>query len=729
MANLVMRLKRRWQGGLSARTRPGHCLCLAMVLILLERTPACAQSSQPTDQTEVPTVTPVPQDEDAAKIPQDDFSLDMDPLMDVGVLWPDLNAKEAAGKPYAGSGNSVEPLANADEGAAPIQAGSETPNKAADDTSASIAPIDNGFTDDGSERRYTVALTGLDVIADGLFRQRFNALSLLKEREGKPANLAQINRRMRSDAELLDRLLRAKGYYDATIKPSVRAPESGDGGRVRVTLDVAPGDRYTLSRISLPGLAIAEAKVPELRAAFPVKIGQSVDADAILAGQSDLAAALGENGFPFAKVDEPVVTVDHEVRTGDLEMVVRAGGYRRFGDIVLDDRSSKLFSPRHLYRIARFHEGDVYQASDVEDLRRAIVATGLVSSATVTPRDGHDGEHADIAVAVSPARMRTIAGELGYGTGEGYRVEASWQNRNFFPPEGAITVRGLLGTKEQAAGITYRRNNFLKRDHILSAGISARHQSLDAFEARTISLITQLERQTNIIYQKKWAWSIGAELTGSRERDIFAGTQTETQRDYLIAALPGSVTFDASDDLLDPTRGFRLGIRISPEVAEQGGAFAYVRAQVDGSTYLPLSDRLVFASRVRLGSILTSVSADRIAPSRRFYAGGGASVRGYAYQAIGPRDPNNKPLGGKSLAEFSLEARIRFGTFGVVPFIDAGNISTQFLPRLDNIRYGTGVGLRYYSSFGPIRIDVGTPLNRQPGDSRIAVYVSLGQAF
>jgi len=132
---------------------------------------------------------------------------------------------------------------------------------------------------------------------------------------------------------------------------------------------------------------------------------------------------------------------------------------------------------------------------------------------------------------------------------------------------------------------------------------------------------------------------------------------------------------------------------------------------------------------VRFGTILGS-TVDQIAPSRRFYAGGGASVRGYGYQAIGPRyGEDEDPVGGKSLAEFSLEGRIRFGNFGVVPFVDAGNISTSFLPRFRDLRIGAGMGVRYYSNFGPIRVDVGTPLNPQSGDPKIAVYVSLGQAF
>lgn len=672
----------------------------------------------------------------------DAFSLDVDSSLDVGLDWPDLatrSAEEVAVLPPDAPPDApteaaappsppliIDDVAEREDDEAKLPRATDPSTPAP----PSASSADLALADDGAEHRYTILLTGLGGVTDPVFRSRFSGLSVLQEGRGKAANLAQINRRMRLDAELLDRILRAKGYFDAVVRPAVRAPEEGSTNqRLRVIFDVRPGERYVLSRVALPGLSVAAERVPHLRSAFPVAVGQPVDTDAIFAGRDALARALGESGFPFARVEEPVVTVDREVRKGDLEMVVRAGGYRTFGAILVDEPPRRLFSARHLARIARFDPGDVYNASDVEDLRRALIATSLASSVTVTPRDAGDGEHVDIAVSAIPGPMRSVTGEIGYGTGEGFRVQASWQHRNFFPPEGAITVSGLLGTKEQSAGLTFRRGNFLKRDHVLSAGLNARHQDLDAFEARTFALTASFERQTNILYQKKWVWSIGGELSFSEERDVFAGSSAQTKRNYYIAALPVSLSYDASDDLLDPHRGFRLGARISPELANQSGAFSYARAQVDGSIYVPVGGKVVVASRVRLGSILGSVSADRIAPSRRFYAGGGASVRGYGYQAIGPRDSANEPVGGKSLAEFSLEARVRFGVFGVVPFVDAGNISTGFLPKLSQVRYGAGVGVRYYSNFGPIRIDIGTPLNRQKGDGRIAVSVSLGQAF
>ncbi|MEJ7926467.1 BamA/TamA family outer membrane protein [Sphingobium sp. AN641] len=629
-----------------------------------------------------------------------------DPMPDIGLDWPEMDAPIAP-RPIAP--DPVDQPADMAE--------IETPPPTTDDTDVIVA-------DTGEERRYTVAITGLDTIADAAFNARFDQASVLREGEGKLANLAQVNRRIKQDSDLLDRLLRAKGYYAARVRGSVAAPPAGSD-RLAVTFDIAPGTQYLLSSVDIDGLEAAGERQPTLRDVFPVAPGDPVDADRILAARGSLALALGENGFPFARVDEPQVRIDHEERKGDLDIVVAPGGYRRFGRIVM--ANDRLFTARHVQRIARFDAEDVYKASDVEDLRRALVQTGLISSLRLEPRDAGDGAHVDIAVDARPAPLRTIAGELGYGTGEGYRAEVSWQHRNFFPPEGAVTLRGVVGTQEQTASVGYRRNNFLRRDNILTGLLSYSDVQRDAYDARTVTLAGGLERQTNIIFQKKWVWRIGAELIASDEADFFSAI-AGGRRTFLIGALPLSLSYDGSDDLLNPTTGFRLGGRISPELSFQGSSFGYAKVQLDGSFYQPTGDRIVLAARARLGSILGS-QVSRIAPSRRFYAGGGGSVRGYGYQAIGPRDADNDPIGGKSLAEFSLEARVRFGNFGVVPFVDAGNISTSFVPRFRDLRVGAGMGLRYYSSFGPIRVDVGTPINPQRGDPRVAVYVSLGQAF
>lgn len=573
------------------------------------------------------------------------------------------------------------------------------------------------------ETRYNWRIDGLGAASTPLLRQRFADLSVLDQHDGEPANAAQLDRRAREDSELLLTLLRGEGYYDARVQTRV---EPGDG-RLQVVLEAEPGAIYRLKDVTIEGVAAAGDKADDLRRAFGVAPDQPVNADTIAEAEARLRAEVGAQGFPFAKIGEPVVTIDHETQTATLDLALDPGTSRVFGAI-RTNAENHVFDAKHVQEIARFDPGDLYYAPRLDDLRRALIQTGLVSVAEVKPVPGTTPGTVDIDVRLEPAPPRTIAGEIGYGTGEGARVEASWTHRNLFPPEGALTLRAVLGTQEQLGAVTYRRNNFRGRDRVLTGQIAAAHTRRDAYEARTFTLSGSLERQTNIFFQKAWTWSLGAELLTSDERDVIVSTGEPRRRTFFIAAAPSSLIYDGSDDLLNPTRGFRLGGRLSPELSLQGSAFGYARTQVDASAYKSVGG-VVLAGRVRLGTIV-GAPRDAIAPSRRFYAGGGASVRGYGYQSIGPRDPNNDPIGGRSLAEFAIEARVKaFGNFGVVPFFDAGNIYTRPLPDFSGLRYGAGVGVRYYSSFGPIRVDVGTPLNPQPGDSRLAVYVSLGQAF
>lgn len=577
------------------------------------------------------------------------------------------------------------------------------------------------------DTRYSWRIDGLDGIGSALLRQRFAELSVLDQHDGDPANAAQLDRRAREDSELLTTLLKGEGYYDARVATRVEQGAGPDGGKLLVVLEAEPGAVYRLTGVTVAGVSAAGDKAAALRDAFGVKAEDPVNADRIAEGEAKLRVEVGEQGFPFASVTEPVVTIDREARTATLDVTVDPGTSRVWGRI-RTNANNRVFDAAHVQEIARFEPGKPYYAPALDDLRRALIQTGLVSVAEVKPVPGTTPETVDVDVRLEPGPPRTIAGEVGYGTGEGARVEASWTHRNLFPPEGGLTLRSVLGTQEQLGQVTFRRNNFHGRDRVLTAQVAAAHTQRDAYEANTFTLSGSLERQTNIFFQKAWTWSLGAELVASDERDVIVSTGAPRRRTFFIAALPSTLTYDGSDDLLNPTRGFRLGGRLSPEVSLQGAAFGYARTQLDGSAYQSVGG-VVLAGRVRLGTIL-GAPRDAIAPSRRFYAGGGASVRGYGYQSIGPRDPNNDPIGGRSLAEFAIEGRVKaFGNFGIVPFFDAGNIYTRPLPDFSGLRYGAGVGVRYYSNFGPIRIDVGTPLNPQRGDSRIAVYVSLGQAF
>ena len=654
--------------------------------LALGAAPLCAQVTPPSsDPTEL------------------DPSAPLDPMPDLGVDWPDMNAPDPAPPPEV-------------EGVAP------------EDAAEATADAAERVEDAAAARSYRWSIIGIDSLAESeAIRDGFEERSALDKDRKDEANAAQVDRRARADAELLAELLRSQGYYDALVEPRIEAVADV----LAVTLVATPGAQYRFESVELPGLdAAAGEEAARLRNAFAVKAGDPVIAQKVIDAGVALQVALGERGFATATVGEQDIVIDHEQQVARLVLPVTPGAVARFGQITVTGQPP--FSATHVQRIARFKPGDRFQQSDVTDLRRAIIATGLVASVEVRPVPRDEGRTIDLAVKLEPAPMRTIAGEVGYGTGEGFRAEASWQHRNFFNPEGALTLRAVGGTQEQLAAVSIRRNNWLKRDQVLNAQALASHVDRDAFEAKTVSLSAGIERQSNFIWQKKWTWSLGAELVATDERDTIEATGEPRRRTFFIAALPASLGLDQSDDLLNPTRGFRLLGRLSPEISFQGGTFPYARAQFDASAYRPVSDNIVAAGRIRLGSIL-GAQRDDIAPSRRFYAGGGGSVRGYGYQRLGPRDIDGDPIGGRSLAEFSLEARVGLkafgGNFGVVPFIDGGTLSTDAMPDFKHWQFGAGIGARYYSSFGPIRIDVGTPLNPQKDDGRIAVVVSLGQAF
>ncbi len=665
--------------------------------------------------------------------PASSMASPMAPMPDIDIDWPDLAGEEQAlpDVPVAPVPEDLaEALAPDVSGLGPEDADAE-PDSAEDGAQGDGGSALLAAIDPVAPLRYSYALIGLGDTADATLLTRFDTLSALRAGQREPANVAQIRRRGRADALLLDDLLRVRGYYDSRTRLDFRAGEGAN--TVEALLAANPGRPYLIDIVDIDGLSEDGEQSEGLRALFTVKEGDRADTDAINGATDALRAGLQDRGFPFSEVRDPVLVVDHGRQGATLNLTVDTGGFRRIGDIRVN--ADAPFDARHVAVISRFSAGDPFRQSDIADLNRALVATGLVAQVTITPEPGAEEDRVDLAVTLGKAPVHTIAGELGYGTGEGFRAEASWQHRNFFRPEGALTLRGVLAEQEQSFTATLRRANFGERDRVLNADASIANLDQPAYQARIAGVGGSLERQTNLIFQKDWTWSLGAELRLSDEQDLylFAGetAQRARRRTYLVAALPSSLNYDDSDDLLDPRKGFRLGGRLSPELSLQGRAFAYVRAQFDGSFYLPAGERLTIAGRARLGTIV-GASHDSIAPTRRFYAGGGASVRGYSYQAIGPRDANNAPIGGRSLGEVSLEARFRFGSqdqFGIVPFIDAGTISPQPWPSLSEMRVGAGLGFRYYSSFGPIRVDVGTPLNPQAGDPRVGVYVSLGQAF
>lgn len=585
----------------------------------------------------------------------------------------------------------------------------------------------------GDNLSYSVEILGLEEIG---LENRFRDLSTLLNERQEQTSAAQINRRAQADTDAIGQLLASNGYYASTTDVVV-APVDEQPGRVRVTLTATPGPRYTFSdiRLQLPK-GTSPATHDLVYSLFPLQPRDYIDAGEVQAAEGELLLKLPQRGYPFAELGTRQVLLDDLDNTGIYSLPVRPGPISVFGDFRMT--GDRLFSEKHLDVLARFEPGEPYDSRDVEDLRQALVATGLFSRVALRPVDTGeqlpDGRAVvDMEVDTDAGPQRRLAARGGYATGEGFKVEGQWMHRNLLPPEGAVTARIVAGTREQRLGAELNRSNAGKRGRNLFAIAEISRETRDAYTAEALTLSAGFQRPPDIVLQRRWGYSLGAEfvVTNQRDKSLFAedGDENGRRRTFIIGAVPAVLQYDGSNDVLNPTRGFRVAGRATPEAAFQDDIYGYTRFRVDASGYLPVSgDDVVLAGRIALGAIV-GAERDRIAPSRRFYAGGGGSVRGFGYEELGPKDVDGDPLGGRSLTEVSGELRYRFGDYGLVAFVDGGQVYTNKLPQFSGLRFGAGLGARYYTAFGPLRFDVATPINRRSGEPKFAVYISIGQAF
>ncbi|WP_168601688.1 BamA/TamA family outer membrane protein [Novosphingobium sp. SG707] len=597
----------------------------------------------------------------------------------------------------------------------------------------------SGKTETSPSLSYRWHVAGLENLRDadreapiegGALVDSFEAVSALKQGKGKATNAAAIAARIEQDRQALSDVMASQGYFDAGVQSSVAMPEQGKPGDIVVSMAVTAGPRYRLGAIRFDAPALVPPDL--LTRHFGVHSGEPIVAERVLSAEAALGVLLPQSAYPFAKIGQRDIELDAATGIGDYTLPVTPGPRSRFGDIKIKGRRP-VFDARHIATIARFRKGELYDSRQIDDLRKALVATNLFATVTVDPAQtgisaGDNTEYADLVVNQRAGPPRSLSAQAGYSTGEGIKAVGSWSHANLFPPEGAIIASATAGTSEQGVSGTFRRSNAGLRDRTVEVSLSANHTNLDAYEAFTGALKGRISRASTAIWQKRWTYSYGFELIGSNEQDYAFEQAGERRRTFYILALPGQITYDRSNSLLDPTRGYRLSATLSPEASLGSNIQTYARSIFEATGYYPIAGKLVLAGRARVGMI-GGASRESIAPSRRFYSGGGGSVRGFGYQELGPKDPDGHPIGGRSQAETSVELRYRFGNFGVVGFVDSGQVFTSEVPTFNSWRFGAGVGVRYYTNFGPMRFDIATPINRQIGESRVAVYVSIGQAF
>ena len=249
----------------------------------------------------------------------------------------------------------------------------------------------------------------------------------------------------------------------------------------------------------------------------------------------------------------------------------------------------------------------------------------------------------------------------------------------------------------------------------------------DAFDEQGVGVRVDLQRR----YGKTSYFTLGGSLDFSRSEERVPGALTPLGRDLFIVAGLADLSLDRSSDPLNPRSGWRAGVRLAPTLLTGETSLPYLETVAFGTYYLPLGEaqRTVIAGRLKAGAMLGG-SIPEIPASRRFFSGGGGSVRGYAYQAVGPRLADNTPQGGVSLLEASVEVRHDLTRrWSVAAFVDAGAVGTDQWPTGKDLSAGAGLGVRYDLGFGPIRADFAVPLDKRRGDPAFQIYLSIGQSF
>lgn len=541
------------------------------------------------------------------------------------------------------------------------------------------------------------------------------------EAERPPASRLEARRRAQDAGEDAIAVLRSQGYYAYVVEPDVT-----DATPAQSVIDVFPGPQFVIAipKITWEGEAPPEPVRQISESALALKEGAPGRAADILASEGRVVAATQKQGYADAIAPSREVIVDHDSVSVIPEFKVIAGPLVRLNGI--DLRTRGRTNPAWVRQLAPWKEGEVYDPEDVAELERRLLDAQVYESVTValgTAEAEVDGKR-PVLVSLSERPRRLLELGAGFSTTEGAGVDgrSTWYNRLGRADTLTLTYRlaqidsRLLG--ELSLPHWRRANRNLK----LGAGIY--QENTDAYDENGITARADITRRYSKTSYRTFGVSL--DLTDTDEK-------TPVIRSRKLTTLTGLALFawDGSDDPLNPTRGFRIDGRAEPTISAGDDSAVYLRLIAQASYYLPFGDDAdtVLAARTRIGSVM-GASLSSIPSSRRLYAGGGGSVRGYAYQGVGPRLPDNTPQGGLGLFEASFEVRQRItGRWGAVAFIDVGAISDSDAPDFSNVNTGVGFGVRYDLGFGPIRADIAFPIDKRAGDNAYELYLSIGQSF
>jgi translocation and assembly module TamA len=581
----------------------------------------------------------------------------------------------------------------------------------------------------------TIKPTG-DGAIDAALKSSSSLASLEKT---APAGPFALVTRAQGDLDRLQTVLHSFGYYDGHATIDIEGHPADDpalpdllaalpaGSTAKVTIAIDRGPLFHLRHITIDGDVTAEA-----RAKLGIAPGDPAVADKVLAGQANMLANLRATGHALAKVSAPEAVETPADQVLDITYHVDAGPRVDIGAITVN--GLKVTNPSYVQRRLTIHSGELYDPAKIDAARQDLSAAGIFNSvdASIPDHLAPDGT-IPVTFTVTERDRHTVSFNVAYSTDTGATGGTSFTYRNVFGNAETLKLSAAITQAEEDAEVqapgysvtlTFTQPDLFRRDQTLTSSIGYVKENLYAYSRKAELASTALSRKLS----NQWTASIG--LSGVQESVLQEGVT----RDYTLLGVPLGLNFDSTgpDGLFNPTHGIKAAATVTPTASLRGPGTVFTLLQVSASTYInraATDGRSVIALRGVIGSAVGAGTFE-IPPDQRFYAGGSGTVRGYRYQSVGPRFADLRPEGGSSLTAATVEFRQRFGeSFGAVAFIDAGEVGTTSAPFTGALLEGAGIGARYYTSIGPIRLDVAAPLEKRAKDDIGEIYIGLGQTF
>ncbi|RVU21959.1 autotransporter assembly complex protein TamA [Methylobacterium oryzihabitans] len=606
---------------------------------------------------------------------------------------------------------------------------------------------------------YSLRFQGVE--DEDLLRPLQDASSLYRLRLDPPPDGEGLLRRAEADPARLTEVLWGYGYYggsvgiriedvrlggDAAARAAVRAAEAARNRvLVPVRIAVEQGPLYHLRSLTVTDPA-GRPFPPDILPERLTRVGPDVPARSatVLAREAKLVDHFRAEGHPFVKVVRRDPVVDHAAQAMDVAFAIDPGPKAGIGAVTVSGAPG--VDPAVIRSFIYAEPGDPYSPQALAGIRRSVSRIEALGSVRVREGTALDPDgNLPVFVEVAERARHLVGVSARYSTVDGPGVRAYWADRNLFGGGESLRIDADLyylglgndfyARRRKLAGIeTNGLGGRLAATFVKPGLFGTRNDLLvSAFVGREVqqSYLTDAAGGT-IALRHRFSDTFSAQA--GIEGQVGSSRDALGRVDYRLVGLPVSVAYDSTDNLLDPTEGVRLTASAVPYPAFLGSDPGIFLAKAQGSTYVAFDDeaRYILAARLGFGSISGAGLAE-IPASLRFFAGGGGSIRGYSYRTVGPIGPFQLPIGGRSLLEGSIEGRIKItDTIGIVPFVDAGTAFAGSLPDFDErIRFAAGLGLRYYTGIGPVRVDLAVPLNpdRALKQPPVALYISLGQAF